>query len=94
MNKSLLRKKIFKIKKKKFHKDLNINPDKFIQFLKINKFKIKNIGGYYPSNYEIDDLSILELLGKKNYRIALPTIKKKLSNGILQMVKSRSTQNK
>jgi 5-formyltetrahydrofolate cyclo-ligase len=76
VNKSLLRKKIFKIKKKKFHKDLNINPDKFIEFLKINKFKIKNIGGYYPSNYEIDDLSILELLGKKNYRILLPTIKK------------------
>ena len=76
MNKSLLRKKIFKIKKEKFHKDLNINPDKLIDFLKINKFNIKNIGGYYPSNYEIDDLSILEFLGKKNYRITLPTIKK------------------
>ena len=91
MNKSLLRKKIFKIKKKKYHKDLNINPDKFIDLLKINKFNIKNIGGYYPSNYEIDDLSILELLGKKDYRVALPIIKKKLSNGLLQMVKSRST---
>ena len=76
MNKSLLRKKIFKIKKKKYHKDLNINPDKFIDLLKINKFNIKNIGGYYPSNYEIDDLSILELLGKKDYRVALPIIKK------------------
>ena len=76
MNKSLLRKKIFKIKKKKFHKDLNINPNTFIEFLKFNKFNIKNIGGYYPSNYEIDDLSILELLGRKNYRIALPSIKK------------------
>ena len=76
MNKSLLRKKIFKIKKKKFHKDLNINPDTLIEFLQINKFNIKNIGGYYPSNYEIDDLSILELLVGKNYRIALPSIKK------------------
>ena len=76
MNKSLLRKKIFKIKKKKSFEDLNINPDKFIDFLKINKFNIKNIGGYYPSNYEIDDLSILELLGKKDYRVALPIIKK------------------
>jgi len=46
VNKSLLRKKIFKIKKKKSHQDLNINPDKFIDFLKINKFNIKNIGGY------------------------------------------------
>mgnify|MGYP001360703691 CR=1 FL=1 len=76
MNKSFLKKKIFKIKKKKYHKDLNINPDKFIDLLKINKFNIKNIGGYYPSNYEIDDLSILELLGKKDYRVALPIIKK------------------
>ena len=76
MNKSLLRKKIFKIRKKKFHKDLNINQHKFIDFLKINKFNIKNIGGYYPSNYEIDDLSILELLCKKDYRVALPIIKK------------------
>ena len=66
MNKFLLRKKIFKIKKKKFHQDLNINPVKFINFLKTNKFNIKNIGGYYPSNYEIYDLSILEFLGKKN----------------------------
>ena len=76
MNKSLLRKKIFKIKKKKFHKDLNINSNTFIEFLKFNKFNIKNIGGYYPSNYEIDDLSILKLLGKKDYRVALPIIKK------------------
>ena len=72
---------------------MNINPNTFIEFLKFNKFNIKNIGGYYPSNYEIDDLSILELLGRKNYRIALPSIKK-LSNGLLQMVNSRSTQNK
>ena len=76
MKKSLLRKKILKIRKKKFHKDLNINQDKFIDFLKINKFNFKNIGGYYPSNYEIDDLSILELFGRKNCRIALPSIKK------------------
>jgi 5-formyltetrahydrofolate cyclo-ligase len=71
VNKSLLRKKIFKIKKKKSHQDLNINPDKFIDFLKINKFNIKNIGGYYPSNYEIDDLSILVALPiiKKNYQM-------------------------
>jgi 5-formyltetrahydrofolate cyclo-ligase len=91
VNKSLLRKKIFKIKKKKSHKDLNINPDKFIDFLKINKFNIKNIGGYYPSNYEIDDLSILELLGKKGIQSSTANYKKKLSNGLLQMVKSRST---
>jgi 5-formyltetrahydrofolate cyclo-ligase len=37
---------------------------------------LKNLGGYYPSNFEIDDLEILELLGKKNYKISLPIIKK------------------
>jgi hypothetical protein len=41
VNKSLLRKKIFKIKKKKFHKDFNINPDKFIDFLKIINLRSK-----------------------------------------------------
>ena len=76
MNKSQLRKKILKIKKKKFDKNLNINLDKFINFLKINKFNLKNIGGYYPSNYEIDDLGILDLLGKQNFRILLPIVKK------------------
>ena len=33
-------------------------------------------GGYYPSNYEIDDLDILDLLEKKNYKITLPIIRK------------------
>jgi 5-formyltetrahydrofolate cyclo-ligase len=37
---------------------------------------LKNIGGYYPSNYEIDDLAILDLLEKKNFKVSLPIIKK------------------
>ena len=44
--------------------------------LKINNYNFKNLGGYYPSNFEIDDLEILELLEKKKYRISLPIIKK------------------
>ena len=77
MNKSQIRKKVLKIKKKKFDKNLKINLDKFISFLKINSFNNKNVGGYYPSNYEIDDLDILNLLEKKNLKISLPIIKKK-----------------
>ena len=66
MNKSQIRNKIIKLRKKKFDKDLKINSVKFISFLKIDKLKFKSIGGYYPSNYEIDDLDILDLLEKKN----------------------------
>jgi len=77
VNKSQIRNKIIKIRNKKFNKNLKINLDKFIFFLKINKFNNKNIGGYYPSNYEIDDLNILDFLEKKNFKVSLPVIKKK-----------------
>ena len=76
MNKSQIRNKILKIRKKKFDKKLNINLNKFISFLKKNKLNQKNIGGYYPSNYEIDDLDILDLLEKKNFKVSLPIIQK------------------
>ena len=76
MNKSKIRSKILKIRKKKFNKNLKINLDKFIFFLKINIRNAKKIGGYYPSNYEIDDLEILDLLEKQNFKISLPIIKK------------------
>ena len=75
MNKSQIRKKILKIKKKKFDKNLKINLEKFIFFLKINKLNMKSVGGYYPTNYEIDDLHILDLLEKKNFKVSLPIIK-------------------
>jgi 5-formyltetrahydrofolate cyclo-ligase len=76
VNKSQIRNKIIKIRKKKFNKDLKINSDKFISYLKIDKLNFKSIGGYYPSNYEIDDLDILDLLEKKNFKVSLPIIKK------------------
>ena len=76
MNKSQIRKQVLLIKKKKFDKNLKINLGKFISFLKIDNFNQKNVGGYYPSNYEIDDLNILDLLEKKNFKVSLPVIKK------------------
>ena len=76
MNKSQIRNKIIKIRKKKCDKNLQINLVKFISFLKNDKLHIKSIGGYYPSNYEIDDLDILDLLEKKNFNVSLPIIKK------------------
>ena len=76
MNKSQIRKKVLLIKKKRFDENLKINLDKFIYFLKINSFNHKNIGGYYPSNYEIDDLNILDFLEKKKFKVSMPVIQK------------------
>ena len=76
MNKSKIRSKILKFRKENFNKDLKINLNKFISFLKINMRNAKKIGGYYPSNYEIDDLEILDLLREQNYQISLPVVKK------------------
>jgi 5-formyltetrahydrofolate cyclo-ligase len=76
VNKSQIRNKIIKIRKKKFNKNLKIDLSKFIFILKIDKLNFKSIGGYYPSNYEIDDLDILDLLEKKNFKVSLPIIKK------------------
>ncbi|MDC0454890.1 5-formyltetrahydrofolate cyclo-ligase [Candidatus Pelagibacter sp.] len=76
MNKFKIRSKILKIRKKNYNKNFKISLDKFFSFLKINRYNLKNLGGYYPSNFEIDDLEILELLEKKNYKILLPAIKK------------------
>ena len=76
MNKSQIRKKILKIRKNNFNKNLKINVNNFISFLKLNTDSVNNLGGYYPSNHEIDDLEILDLLEKKNFRGCLPIIKK------------------
>jgi len=76
VNKSKIRGKILKLRKSNSNKNFKIDIGKFYSFLKINKFNHKIFGGYYPSNYEISDLHILELLDKKDYEISLPIIKK------------------
>ena len=76
MNKSKIRSKILKFRKKNFNKNLKINLNKFISFLKKNMHNAKKVGGYYPSNYEIDDIEILDLLEDQNFKISLPIVKK------------------
>ena len=79
MNKSEIRKKFFKIRKKNYFKNLFIDPNKVLKILKILESKqIKNkiIGGYYPYNYEVDTINIVKKLEKKNFIISLPKIKK------------------
>ena len=77
MNKSKIRNKIIKLRKNNTNKNFKISLNKFFSFLKTSKLNSKNLGGYYPSNFEIDDLEILEFLEKKDYEISLPVIKKK-----------------
>ena len=62
--------------KKKSNKNFEINLNIFSSFLKNKNYIFKNVGGYFPSNYEIDDLKILKFLEKKNFNILLPVIKK------------------
>ena len=77
MIKSKIRKKILQIRKKNNLKNLTIDPNKIIKILKDKNIKGKIIGGYYPYNYEADNLNILKLLEKKKYKISLPRISKK-----------------
>jgi 5-formyltetrahydrofolate cyclo-ligase len=76
VNKSKIRNKILKLRKNNTNKNFKINLNKFLSFLKINRYNFKNLGGYYPSNFEIDDLEILKVLEKKKFKISLPIIKK------------------
>ena len=77
MLKSELRKKILKIRKKFNTKNIQLNFKQIVKILK--KEKITNqiiIGGYYPVNFEIDDLTLLRKFKKNKFNISLPVIKK------------------
>ena len=83
MIKSKLRDRVLKIRKINSKKSIYINPSNIYFYLKKKNYNLKIIGGYYPTNYEIDDLEILNFFFKKGCTISLPKIKKKKSNGIL-----------
>ena len=74
MKKSLIRKKLFKIRKKNYLNSNQINISPIIKILKKRKFKNKILGGYYPYNYEIDIMPLVEKFQKLNYCITLPKI--------------------
>ena len=76
MNKSQIRKQILKIRKQKKIKKFTFNFDLILNILKRKKGLGKIIGGYYPYNYEIDILHILEKFEKKKFIITLPKIRK------------------
>ena len=76
MLKSKLRNKVLKIRKIAYKNNPKINFNKVFSLIKKNNLNKKSIGGYFPVNYEVDDLEILDKFGKKNYEISLPVIKK------------------
>ena len=76
MLKIKIRKKILKLRRFKFNVEKEINFSRLKNILKKNLSINSAVGGYYPVNYEIDDLNILRELELKNYNISLPVVKK------------------
>ena len=76
MLKSKLREKILKIREKNNKKNIQIDFNKIIKILKKEKINKKIIGGYYPVNFEVDDLTLLRKFKKNRFNISLPVIKK------------------
>ncbi len=76
MNKSEIRKKILRIRKKNNSKNFNVNSQTILKVIKKKNIKGKIFGGYYPFNHEINAIQILEKFEKLNYTISLPKIKK------------------
>ena len=76
MLKSKLRKKILKAREKFNTKNFHIDFNQIIKIIKKEKISKKIVGGYYPVNFEVDDLELLKKFEKKNFNISLPVIKK------------------
>ena len=76
MLKSKLRNKILEIRKKIHKNRIQINFNQILKILKKEKINKKIIGGYYPVNFEVDDLALLKKFKKNKFDISLPVIKK------------------
>ena len=76
MSKKIIRKKILKKRKLDYKEKQKLNFSKIFLILFKKNIKKGIIGGYFPVNYEINDLEILREFEKKKYKIALPVIQK------------------
>ena len=79
MKKSEIRKKIIKLRKENYSKDLQIDFQSINKILSKEKTKKKIVGGYYSYNYEANVMPILEKFEKSKYIISLPKIGKNFS---------------
>ena len=76
MLKSKIRKNILKVREKTNKKNIQINFNQIIKIIKKEKINKKIIGGYYPVNFELDDLILLKKFEKRRFDISLPVVKK------------------
>jgi 5-formyltetrahydrofolate cyclo-ligase len=77
-SKNLIRKKLFTTRKKKYFQVSSNYFNPLINFLN-KKFKRKNIllSLYYPSNYEVDVLSLFKIINTKKIKTLLPIVETK-----------------
>ena len=75
-DKSFLRKKSLLLRKKKYLTTKKFNYNLIFELIR-KHFHSKRItiGGYYPSNYEVNILKFLEEASQKKFKITLPIIK-------------------
>ena len=76
MLKSKIRKRILNIRKKRNNKNIKFSFQKIFSEIKTKISKKKIIGGYYPVNFEIDILDVLQELEAKSLQLCLPAVKK------------------
>ena len=75
--KSKIRNKLLKTRKNSNKNNIQIKFDKIYKLLKkTTNLRNKIVGGYYPVNYEIDDLDILGRLEKKKLQSHSHQLKK------------------
>ena len=75
-DKSYLRNKTLLLRKKKYLTVKKFNYNLIFRLIRKHFHNKKiTIGGYYPSNYEVDILKFLEEASKKKFKITLPVIK-------------------
>ena len=77
MFKNSLRKKILSLRKKNFDNSLRINFQSLKNIIKKKNIKNSILGFYYPVNYEINCLNLINQFHKLKIKVALPIIKKK-----------------
>ena len=74
-DKSFLRNKSLLLRKKKYLTVKKFNYNLIFRLIRKHFYNKKiTIGGYYPSNYEVNILRFLEEASKKKFKITLPVI--------------------
>ena len=76
MLKAKLRNKILKIREKNNKENIKIDFNQIIKILNKEEIKKRIVVGYYPVNFEVDDLELLKKFEKNKFSISLPVIKK------------------